>query len=161
MKINKDIKTRMRRFVLDDAGDVAIEVIVKMMLAMFLIYLFIQIMPIVTIHTNMSHVADDLTRTVELTGQLNSTEYQNQMTAYKAAFPFMNTATVTIAPDNPTTGWFSQAQGKLAFRAPFTLRMSYTYRLSLLRPTLTDSDVGIDVPISKIVYGTAEIYWKE
>lgn len=161
------METRISKLPLDNKGEFVVELLVKLMLALVLIYTFAQIVPIAMIHTNMSHAAEALARTVELTGQTdNSAEFQDQCTVYRNEWDWFADAesSIEIKPihdvESDTQGWFSRSEKKLAFRETFTLEISYTYHMSILSTTLVKDDVGLDFPIKKTVRGTSEIYWK-
>lgn len=153
-KIVLQIRTLLRSY---DRGDVAVEMLAKLMGAICLIVLFMQIIPIVTMHTYMTHASESLARTIELTGSVNSAEYTAQLARYDAQYGF--DFTVTAAPDE-ASGWFNEGEGKLAFRAPFTLVMEASHHITIPGLTLENTGLSIDIPIRKTVYGTSEIYWK-
>ncbi len=146
---------------LNDRGDMVVELLIKMMLIMVVVFLFLQMIPIITIHTNMSLAATQLARTVELTGKTTtSPQYQEHLNFYKDQWEFMNDVDIRVDPVDPIEGWFDRSADKLKFRKPFTIKMNYTYHLKLINTTMTHIGT-IDIPISKSVHGTSEIYWKE
>lgn len=137
-------------------GEIGAEIVWKMMIMLMMIYCFIQLAPLAMVFQNLSTVATNLTRTVELSGRFGD-EYEAQIVKYQDRLGYEFTPEYEVEED----GWYDQDAKKLAFRAEFLLTVSLTYRVNFITPTLGNEGAGINVPVSKSLYGTSEIYWKD
>ena len=133
----------------DRRGDMYIELAVSLMVILSLVWGFIKFMPLYPIKQNVDYMANQLVRTIELTGEVG-TEYYAELSRLKATTrlePSINISATYIA-DN-----------KIQLRERLIVTVSVVEQIEIFSPAFTDP-VTIDVPVSKTLTGMSEVYWK-
>ena len=133
----------------DRRGDMYVELLVSLLVILSLIWGFVKFMPLYPIKQNVDYMANQLVRTIELTGEVGA-EYYAELSRLKAATrlePSISISTTYIADT------------KIQLRERLSVTVSVVEKIEIFSPAFTDP-VTIDVPVSKTVTGMSEVYWK-
>ena len=106
--------------------------------------------PIFTAQQSLNQTAKYMARTVELYGKADD-ETLASVTENES---FIEPDSISI-----DTEWEDAAEKTIQLKTPFTLTITKTVSIVILRPTLGDP-VTIDVLISASANGISEVYWK-
>lgn len=143
------ISRRLSLFVRDRRGSSYLEMAVGLLVILSLVWCVVKLMPLYPTKQNIDFMANELVRTVELTGEVG-TEYYVELTRLKAATRL--NPSVTISANYI-------ADNKIQLRERITITVSIVEQIEILTPLFT-SPLMIDVPVSKTVTGMSEVYWK-
>lgn len=143
------ITGRLSLLVRDRRGGSYIELAVYLLVILSLVWGFVKLMPLYPTKQNIDFMANELVRTVELTGEVGS-EYYSELSRLKAA--------TNLEPAISISASYI-ADNKIQLRDRITITVSIVERIEIFSPAFADP-VTIDVPISKTVTGLSEVYWK-
>ena len=130
-------------------GEGYVDLLITLAIVMSLILCFVAIAPIITTKLQVDQIASQLTRVIELTGEIGN-EYDEELSRIKTSTGIDPTISI-----NATT-----LDGhKIQLRERFTLSVTVIKQIKLTDPTFGDG-LTVDVPINKTLTGMSEVYWK-
>ncbi len=141
--------SRLSLLIRDRHGGIYVELAVSLLVILSLVWGFIKFMPLYPIKQNVDYMANQLVRTIELTGEVG-TEYYAELSRLKAATRLEPSITVSAS---------YIADNKIQLRERLSVTVSVVERIEILSPAFSDP-VTVDVPVSKTVAGMSEVYWK-
>ena len=139
-----------RKFIRDQTGEAYIDVAITVLIIFTLMASLMALYPIFTAQQSLSQTAKYMARTVELYGKADD-ETLASVTENESS----------IEPDSISidTEWEDAAEKTIQLKTPFTLTITKTVSIVILRPALGDP-VTINVLISASANGISEVYWK-
>ena len=139
-----------RRFIRDQTAEGYIDVAITILIVFTLMASLLALYPIFTAQQSLNQTAKYTARTIELYGKAD-----DETLAYVTAGEnFLEPDSVEI-----DTEWHDAAVKTIQLKTPFTLTITKTVSIVILRPALGDP-VTIDVLISASANGISEVYWK-
>ena len=139
-----------RKFIRDQTGEAYIDVAITVLIIFTLMASLMALYPIFTAQQSLNQTAKYMARTVELYGKADD-ETLASVTENES---FIEPDSISI-----DTEWEDTAEKTIQLKTPFTLTITKTVSIVILRPALGDP-VTIDVLISASVNGISEVYWK-
>lgn len=139
-----------RKFIRDQTGEGFIDVAITILIIFTLLASILTLYPIITAQQSLNQTAKYMARTVELYGKADDETLQSLMGDG-----------VFLEPDNISveTVWENATEKTIQLKTPFTLTVTKTVSIIILRPALGDP-VTIDVTITASAQGISEVYWK-
>lgn len=132
----------------DSSGEGYIDLIIIMLVSICLIYCFVSIVPYFIKNQNLSHMAESLARTIEITGSKGH-EFEAELSRLKSESGM-----------NPTVEISGDFDGdKLQLRKKFRITLTEYIHIKLVDPSFAPP-VVLKIPIVKKVTGMSEVYWK-
>lgn len=138
------------RFIRDQTAESYIDVAVTILIIFTLMASLLALFPIFTAQQSLNQTARYMARTIELYGKADD----ETLVAVTADGDF-------IAPDSVEidTQWQSAAEKTIQLKTSFTVTLTKTIPIVILRPALGDP-VVINVQITAAARGISEVYWK-
>lgn len=144
-------RSRMKkRFIRDQTAEGYIDVAITMLIVFTLMASLMALFPLFTAQQSLNQTARYMARTVELYGKANDTTL-NSVTE-DGDFTVPDSVDVE-------TQWHDESQKTIQLKTRFTVTVSKTVPIVILRPALGDPLV-INVRISASANGISEVYWK-
>lgn len=139
----------MKRFIRDQTAEGYIDVAITMLIIFVLMASLLALYPIFTAQQSLNQSAKYMARTIELHGRAG-----DEILAISADGHF-------LAPDNVEVEaeWQNAAEKTIQLKDSFTVKMSKTVPIVILRPALGEP-VVINVHITASARGISEVYWK-
>jgi len=139
-----------RRFIRDQTAEGYIDVAITMLIIFVFMASLLALYPIFTAQQSLNQTAQYTARTIELYGKADDETLESVTT--DGAF---------LAPDNVDVEveWQDAAEKTIQLKMPFTVTMTKTVPIVILRPALGEP-VVINVQITAIACGISEVYWK-
>lgn len=143
-------KNMKRKFIRDQTGEAYIDVAITVLIIFTFMASLMALYPIFTVQQSLNQTAKYMARTVELYGKADD-----------ETFASVTENESFIEPDSISvdTEWEDAAEKTIQLKTPFTLTITKTVSIAILRPALGDP-VTIDVLISASANGISEVYWK-
>ena len=140
----------MKRFIRDQTGEGFVDVAITILIIFTLMASLMALCPIFTTQQSLNQTAKHMARTVELYGKADEATLQS----------VTNSGTF-LKPDSISieTEWENAADKTIQLKTPFTITLTKTVSIVILRPALGDP-VAIDVEINATAQGISEVYWK-
>jgi len=135
----------MLKKIRERSGDFVLEGAWKLLLTCALIALFLSVLGLVFQSNKLAAVADDMARSIEISGQVDSSA--------DAKLQELKSASGLAVAMNIDAN-FSAGGNRIQFGDPFTVTISYTGKLGI------GGILSIPVPLSSSVVGRSEKYWK-
>jgi len=139
-----------RKFIRDQTGEAYIDVAITVLIIFTLMASLMALYPIFTAQQSLNQTAKYMARTVELYGKADD-ETLASVTENES---FIEPDSISI-----DTEWEDAAEKTIQLKTPFTLTITKTVSIVILRPALGDP-VTINVLISASANGISEVYWK-
>lgn len=140
----------MKKFIRDQTGEGFVDVAITILIIFTLMASLMALYPIFTTQQSLNQTAKHVARTVELYGKADDTTLQS----VTEGGTFMEPDSITVE-----TEWENTAGKTIQLKMPFTVTLTKTISIIILRPALGDP-VAIDVQITAIAQGISEVYWK-
>ncbi len=139
-----------RKFIRDQTGEGFVDVAITILIIFTLMASLLALYPIFTAQQSLNQTAKYMARTVELYGKADGETLQSVMGDR-----------TFLEPDNISveTVWKNAAEKTIQLKTPFTITVTKTISIIILRPALGDP-VSIDVTITASAQGISEVYWK-
>lgn len=159
MRIISKLKAKAKKCRRGTRGDLSLEVLYGLMIVLCVLYFVIQLVAFIVAGMKIMHVAEELTRTIELAGnaseQVGSDYYKEVERLHEeTGIPF----TVEVVPDNLWRGGDTVAR-ELQLRERFTVTVTAPYKFNYADTTLQDAGER-NLMISRSVSGRSEVYFK-
>jgi ABC-type transport system involved in cytochrome bd biosynthesis fused ATPase/permease subunit len=139
-----------KRFIRDQTAEGYIDVAITMLIVFTLMASLMALFPLFTAQQSLNQTARYMARTVELYGKADDTTL-NSVTE-DGDFTVPDSVDVE-------TQWHDESQKTIQLKTRFTVTVSRTVPIVILRPALGDPLV-INVRISASANGISEVYWK-
>jgi Flp pilus assembly protein TadG len=139
-----------RKFIRDQTGEAYIDVAITVLIIFTLTASLMALYPIFTVQQSLNQTAKYMARTVELYGKADD----ETLASVTESESFIEPDSISI-----DTEWEDAAEKTIQLKTPFTLTITKTVSIVILRPALGDP-VTIDVLISASANGISEVYWK-
>jgi Flp pilus assembly protein TadG len=139
-----------RKFIRDQTGEAYIDVAITVLIIFVFMASLMALYPIFTAQQSLNQTAKYIARTIELYGKADDETLQSV------------TENVNfIKPDSTSidTEWEDAADKTIQLKTPFTITISKTVSIVIMRPALGDP-VTIYVLVSATANGISEVYWK-
>ena len=149
MKKARLIFSRLSLLWRDRRAEGFVGTLVSFFVIMILVGGFIFLMPLFTAKQSVDYMASQLTRTIELTGEVG-TEYYSELSRLKAESQLDPSVSVSAT---------YISGNRIQLRDRLSVTVSTVVKIPILTPAFSDP-VTIDVPVSKTVTGMSEVYWK-
>jgi Flp pilus assembly protein TadG len=139
-----------RKFIRDQTGEGFVDVAITILIIFTLMASLLALYPIFTAQQSLNQTAKYIARTVELYGKADDEMLQS-----------VTEDGVFLEPDSISieTKWEDAAEKTIQLKTPFTITVTKTVSIIILRPALGDP-VSIDVVITASAQGISEVYWK-
>jgi len=139
-----------KRFIRDQTGEGFIDVAVTILIIFVLMASLMALFPIFTAQQDLNQTAKYMARTVELCGKADDETLQS-----------VTENSNFIKPDSIdiSTDWENAADKTIQLKTPFTVTVTKTVQIVILRPALGDP-VTTKVKITASANGISEVYWK-
>lgn len=139
-----------RRFIRDQTAEGYIDVAITVLIVFTLMASLLALYPIFTAQQSLNQTAKYTARTIELYGKADD-ETLASVTADGSL----------LEPDSVAvdTEWYDAAAKTIQLKTLFTVTVTKTVPIVILRPALGDP-VVINVNISATARGISEVYWK-
>ena len=139
-----------RKFIRDQTAEGYIDVAITILIVFTLMASLLALYPIFTAQQSLNQTAKYLARTIELYGKADD-ETTQTVTADENF----------LVPDNVeiNTEWHDVAAKTIQLKTLFTVTLTKTVPIVILRPALGDP-VVINVQITAMARGVSEVYWK-
>ncbi len=139
-----------RKFIRDQTAEGYIDVAITMLIIFVFMASLLALYPIFTAQQSLNQTAQYTARTIELYGKADDETLESVTT--DGAF---------LAPDNVDVEvvWQDAAEKTIQLKTPFTVTMTKTVPIVILRPALGEP-VVINVQITATARGISEVYWK-
>jgi Flp pilus assembly protein TadG len=140
-----------RKFIRDQTAEGYIDVAITMLILFTLMASLMALFPIFTAQQSLNHTAKYMARTVELYGKADDETIQS-----------MTEDESFLAPDSVEIGteWYDAAERTIQLKTPFTVTITKTISIVILRPALGEP-LTIDVQITASARGISEVFWKQ
>ncbi len=139
-----------RRFVRDSTGEGYVDVVISMLIILTFIASLFLLYPIFTAKQSLDQTAKYAARTVELYGKADDATL---------ASVFDNESIMRPDDIQIQTTWFKEAEKKIQLKTSFTVTVSKTIPITILRPAL-GNPVVFHVTLTASARGISEVYWK-
>jgi Flp pilus assembly protein TadG len=139
-----------RKFIRDQTGEAYIDVAITILIVFTLMASLLALYPIFTAQQSLNQTAKYAVRTIELYGKADD-ETLASVTENES---FLEPDSVEI-----DTEWEDAAEKTIQLKTPFTVTVTKTVPIVILRPALGDPIV-INVQITATAKGISEVYWK-
>ncbi|MHB1314577.1 MAG: DUF4320 family protein [Christensenellales bacterium] len=139
-----------KRLIRDQTAEGYIDLAVTILIIFTLMASLLALYPIFTAQQSLNQTARHMARTIELYGKAD--EETLQSVTENGSF---------LAPDSIEieTEWHNAAEKTIQLKTPFTVVMTKTVPIVILRPAL-GTPVVINVQITAAARGVSEVYWK-
>ena len=139
-----------RKFIRDQTAEGYIDVAITILIIFTLMASLMAIYPIFTAQQSLNQTAKFMARTIELYGKADDETMQS-----------VTDNENFLAPDSMQidTEWHDAAEKTIQLKTPFTVTLTKTVSIVILRPALGDP-LTIDVQITASARGISEAYWK-
>lgn len=140
-----------RNFIRDQTGEGYIDVAIAMLILFTLMASLMALFPIFTAQQSLSQTAKYTARTIELYGKADD----ETLTSVTENENF-------LAPDSVhiDTEWHDASEKSIQLKTPFTVTLTKTVSIVILRPALGDP-LTIDVQITVSARGISEVFFKK
>ena len=140
-----------RRFIRDQTAEGYIDVAITILILFTLMASIMALFPIFTAQQSLNQTAKYTARTIELCGKAD--EETLQTVTEDESF---------LEPDNVEidTEWYDSAEKTIQLKTPFTVTLTKTVSIVLVRPALGEPWT-IDVQITATARGISEVYFKK
>ncbi len=140
-----------RKFIRDQTAEGYIDVAITILILFTLMASLMALFPIFTAQQSLNQTAKYMARTVELYGKADDATLQSVMENENF-----------LAPDSMevNTEWHDAAEKSIQLKTPFTVTLTKTVSIVILRPALGDP-LTIDVQITAFARGISEVYIKK
>jgi|GEM_PF-1622903 len=140
----------------DNRGAATIEFLVGFYIMIFLLALFINVLPIFVKKQTIDYIASEAVRMAEVTGRTNSDEVNERMTQ------LLDTTGITLE----STSWegteYMAAPNAEKIQINKPIKITLTYKYQLMGNRLADSsDAGVQLTLTSISTGRSEVFTKE
>lgn len=139
-----------QRFIRDQTAEGYIDVAITMLIVITLMASLMALFPLFTAQQSLNQTARYMARTVELYGKADDATVSSVMEDGDFAIP---------DSVNVETQWYDASQRTIQLKTQFTVTVSKTVSIVILRPALGDPLV-INVRITASANGISEVYWK-
>jgi len=139
-----------RKFIRDQTGEAYIDVAITVLIIFTLMASLMALYPIFTAQQSLNQTAKYMARTVELYGKADD----ETLASFTENESFIEPDSISI-----DTEWEKAAEKTIQLKTPFTLTVTKTVSIVIMRPALGDP-VVINVLISASANGISEVYWK-
>ena len=139
-----------RKFIRDQTAEGFIDVAITILIIFTLMASLMALFPIFTAQQSLNQTAKYMARTVELYGKAD----EETLTSVTKNENFLAPDTVQI-----DTEWHDAAEKSIQLKTPFTVTLTKTVSIVILRPAL-GNPLTIDVRITASARGISEAYWK-
>jgi hypothetical protein len=140
-----------RKFIRDQSAEGYIDVAITILILFTLMASLLALFPIFTAQQSLNQTAKHMARTVELYGKADD----ETMQSVTENGDFIIPDTVEI-----DTQWYDAAAKTIQLKTPFTIILSKTVPIIILRPSLGEP-LMIDVQISASARGISEVFFKK
>lgn len=139
-----------RKFIRDQTAEGYIDVAITILIIFVLMASLMALFPIFTAQQSLNQTAKYMARTIELYGKADDETLQS--VTEDSSF---------LIPDNieVNTEWYNAAEKTIQLKTLFTVSITKTVPIVILRPALGDP-VVINVQITAAARGVSEVYWK-
>ena len=139
-----------RKFIRDQTAEGYIDVAITILIIFVLMASLMALFPIFTAQQSLNQTAKYMARTIELYGKADDETLQS--VTEDSSF---------LIPDNieVNTEWYNAAEKTIQLKTLFTVSITKTVPIVILRPALGDP-VVINVQITASARGVSEVYWK-
>lgn len=140
-----------RRFIRDQTAEGFIDVAITILIIFTLMASLMALFPIFTVQQSLNQTAKHMARTIELYGKADD-EILHSITDNENL----------LAPDNVQidTEWYDATEKTIQLKTPFTVTLTKTVSIVILRPALGDP-LTIKVNIIASARGISEVYYKK
>lgn len=140
-----------RKFIRDQTAEGYIDVAITILILFTLMASLMALFPIFTAQQSLNQTAKYMARTVELYGKADDATLQSVMENENF-----------LAPDSVEidTEWHDATANTIQLKTPFTLTVTKTVSIVILRPALGEP-LAINVQISASARGISEVYIKK
>jgi len=139
-----------RKFIRDQTAEGYIDVAITILIIFVLMASLMALFPIFTAQQSLNQTAKYMARTIELYGKADDETLQS--VTEDSSF---------LIPDNieVDTEWYNAAEKTIQLKTLFTVTITKTVPIVILRPALGEP-VVINVQITAAARGVSEVYWK-
>lgn len=140
-----------RRFIRDQTAEGFIDVAITILIIFTLMASLMALFPIFTVQQSLNQTAKHMARTIELYGKADD-EILHSITDNENF----------LTPDNVQidTEWYDATEKTIQLKTPFTVTLTKTVSIVILRPALGDP-LTIKVNITASARGISEVYFKK
>lgn len=139
-----------RSFIRDQTSEGYVDVAITLLIVVLLMASLLALFPIFTAQQSLNQTAKYMARTVELYGRAD----ENTLSSVTESGEFVEPDEIQV-----DTEWFDAGERTIQLKTPFTVTISKTVPITILRPAWGDPLV-INVRISASAHGISEVYWK-
>jgi Flp pilus assembly protein TadG len=139
-----------RRFIRDSTGEGYVDVAIAMLIILTFTASLFLLFPIFTARQSLDQTAKYVARTVELYGRADDETLESV---------FGNDAIMRPDDIRIETTWFDEAEMTIQLRIGFTVTVTKTVPITILRPAL-GNPIVFHVTISSTARGISEVYHK-
>lgn len=139
-----------RKFIRDQTAEAYIDVAITVLIIFAFMASLMALYPIFTAQQSLNQTAKYMARTAELYGKADDNTLQSVTENGK----FVEPDSVSV-----DTEWKDAVEKTIQLKTPFTVTISKTVPIVIIRPALGDP-VTINVLITASANGISEVYWK-
>lgn len=139
-----------RRFIRDQTGEGFVDVAITILIIFTLMASLLALFPIFTAQQSLNQTARYMARTIELYGKADDETLQ--LVTADGSFPIPDSIEIE-------TEWHNAAEKTIQLKTLFTVTITKTVPIVILRPAL-GNPVVFNVQISAVAKGVSEMYWK-
>jgi hypothetical protein len=139
-----------RRFIRDKTAEGYVDVLITLLIIITFVASLMALFPMFTAQQSLDQTAKYMARTVELYGKADDDTLQSVAGNENFIVPD------TIEVD---TTWKDAAQKTIQLKTPFTVTITKTIPIIIMRPALGEP-VAFHVKITASARGISEVYWK-
>ena len=140
-----------RRFIRDQTAEGYIDVAITILIVFTLMASLLALYPIFTAQQSLNQTAKYTARTIELYGKADD----ETLASVTADGSFLEPDSVEISD----TEWYDEAAKTIQLKTLFTVTLTKTVPIVILRPALGEPIV-INIQITAAARGVSEVYWK-
>jgi hypothetical protein len=139
-----------KRFIRDQTAEGYVDVLITLLIIITFVASLMALFPMFTAQQSLDQTAKYMARTVELYGKADDETLQSMTGNENFIVPD------TIEVD---TIWEDAAQKTIQLKTPFTVTITKTISIVIMRPALGEP-VAFHVKITASARGISEVYWK-
>ena len=138
------------KFIRDQTGEGYVDVAITLLILVLLMASLLALFPIFTAQQSLNQTAKYTARTVELYGKAD----EGTLSSVTEVGSFLEPDEARVDAE-----WFRSADKTIQLKTPFTVTVSKTLPITILRPAW-GTPLVIRVRISATARGISEVYWK-
>ena len=140
-----------RKFIRDQTAEGFIDVAITILIIFTLMASLMALYPVFTTQQSLNQTVKYMARTVELYGKADDETLQS----ITGDDNYIEPESISVE-----TEWEDSAEKTIQLKTPFTVTITKTVSIIIMRPALGDP-IAINILISASANGISEVYWKQ